>query len=267
MLILIRGAGDLASGVAHRLIRSGFSVILTDTAKPTTVRCTVAFSQAIYTHKPVILEGVAGELADSPEHALLLTRQGKAAILVDPECCCREKLHPDVLVDAVIAKRNLGTKITDAPVVIALGPGFTAGEDCHAIIETKRGHTLGTVILHGSAIPNTGIPGNVGGYTSQRLLRAPCSGIFSPVVSIGTIVKKGDITATVDGMPIISELDGVVRGLLPEGTPVFQGMKSGDVDPRGIRDYCFTISDKARAIGGGVLEAILLLQHKKGGNL
>ena len=262
MLIVIRGAGDLASGVAHRLIRSGFSVILTDTDKPTTVRCTVAFSQAIYTHKPVVLEGVTGELADSPEQALLLNRQGKAAILVDPECRYRETLKPDVLVDAVIA-----TKITDAPIVIALGPGFTAGEDCHAIVETKRGHTLGTVILHGSAIPNTGIPGNVGGYTSQRLLRAPCSGIFSPVVSIGAMVKKGDITATVNGMPVLSELDGVVRGLLPEGTPVFQGMKSGDVDPRGIRDYCFTISDKARAIGGGVLEAILLLQHKKGGNL
>ena len=244
MLIVIRGAGDLASGVAHRLIRSGFSVILTDTDKPTTVRCTVAFSQAIYTHKPVVLEGVTGELADSPEQALLLNRQGKAAILVDPECRYRETLKPDVLV-----------------------PGFTAGEDCHAIVETKRGHTLGTVILHGSAIPNTGIPGNVGGYTSQRLLRAPCSGIFSPVVSIGAMVKKGDITATVNGMPVLSELDGVVRGLLPEGTPVFQGMKSGDVDPRGIRDYCFTISDKARAIGGGVLEAILLLQHKKGGNL
>lgn len=264
MLILIRGAGDLASGVAHRLVRCGFSVIMTDTEQPTTVRCTVAFSRAIYCGETV-LEGIRGRLAATPEEALALTRLGEVAVLVDPDLRCLDTLRPDAVVDAVIAKCNLGTTIHDAPVVIALGPGFTAGEDCHAVVETKRGHTLGSVIYHGSAIPNTGIPGNVGGYTSERILRAPCDGIFSPTVSIGSIVQKGDTTATVNGMPVLSNLDGVVRGLLPEGTPVTKGMKSGDVDPRGIRDYCYTISDKARAIAGGVLEAILHLYNQKGG--
>lgn len=262
MLILIRGAGDLASGVAHRLVRCGFSVIMTDTAQPTTVRCTVAFSRAIYCGETT-LEGVRGRLASSPQEALAFTRQGQVAVLVDPDLNCLDTLCPDALVDAVIAKCNLGTSIHDAPVVVALGPGFTAGEDCHAVVETKRGHTLGSVIYHGCAIPNTGVPGNVGGYTSERILRAPCDGIFQPVVSIGAVVRKGDTTATVEGMPVISNLDGVVRGLLPEGTPVTRGLKSGDVDPRGIRDYCYTISDKARAIAGGVLEAILHLQRKE----
>lgn len=264
MLILIRGAGDLASGVAHRLARSGFDVVMTDTARPTTVRCTVAFSRCMYSREPVILEGVRGCLAATPEEALAIIRRREVAVLADPELRCLETLRPDVLVDAVIAKRNIGTAITQAPIVVALGPGFTAGVDCHAVVETKRGHTLGTVILHGSAIPNTGIPGNVGGYTAERLLRAPCDGIFTPVVSIGSLVHKGDVTATVDGQPMIANLDGVVRGLLPEGTPVTKGLKSGDVDPRGIRDYCYTISDKARAIGGGVLEAILMLSQERG---
>lgn len=265
MLILIRGAGDLASGVAHRLIRSGFSVVMTDTEQPTTVRCTVAYSRAIYAGETT-LEGVRGRLAHSPEEALAITRRGEAAVLVDPDMDCLGKLRPDALVDAVIAKYNMGTTIQDAPIVIALGPGFTAGEDCHAVVETKRGHTLGSVIYHGSAIPNTGVPGNVGGFTSERILRSPCDGVFQPVVSIGSMVHKGDVAATVNGEPVLSNLDGVVRGLLPAGTPVTKGLKSGDVDPRGIREYCYTISDKARAIAGGVLEAILHLHHEKGGN-
>lgn len=265
MLILIRGAGDLASGVAHRLARCGFSVIMTDTKQPTTVRCTVAYSRAVYTGE-LALEGVTGRLANSPEEALAVTRRGEVAVLVDPDMDCLCTLRPDALVDAVIAKYNMGTTIQDAPIVVALGPGFTAGEDCHAVVETKRGHTLGSVIYHGSAIPNTGVPGNVGGYTSERILRAPCDGVFQPVAAIGAMVHKGDVTATVNGQPVLSNLDGVVRGLLPAGTPVTKGLKSGDVDPRGIREYCYTISDKARAIAGGVLEAILYLHHEKGGN-
>lgn len=260
MLVLVRGAGDLASGVAHRLVRSGFDVIMTDIAQPTTVRCTVAFSQVMYQQK-IVLEGITGRLASSAEEALAIVRHKEVAVLVDPNVSCCARLRPDALVDAVIAKRNLGTSKADAPIVIGLGPGFTAGEDCHAVVETKRGHMLGSVLFCGSAIPNTGVPGNIGGFTSERLLRAPCDGVFSPVVTIGSMVHKGDVTATVKGLPVISAIDGVVRGLLPAGTPVTKGLKSGDVDPRGIREYCYTISDKARAIAGGVLEAILCLHN------
>ncbi|WP_368234407.1 selenium-dependent molybdenum cofactor biosynthesis protein YqeB [Anaerotruncus rubiinfantis] len=261
MLILIKGAGDLASGVAHRLYRCGFTVVMTEIAKPTTVRRTVAFSRAIYEGEAVV-EGVKAQLAHSPEEALAFTRKGVIAVLVDPECACRAKLSPDALVDAILAKRNTGTKISDAPVVVAMGPGFTAGVDCHAVIETKRGHNLGRVIFEGRAAENTGVPGNIGGYTSERIIRACRDGIFTPSAEIGQHVQAGDLVAAVDGEPVTANISGVVRGMLPPATPVHRGMKSGDIDPRGITDYCYTISDKARAIAGGVLEAILHLQSK-----
>ena len=161
--------------------------------------------------------------------------------------------------DARLAKVNLGTRRSDAFIVVGIGPGFTAGEDCHAVVETKRGHRLGRVLYAGSAQPNTGIPGNIGGYTSERLLRAPAAGIFTPVKNIGDIVTAGETVAFVEGMPMRTQIAGVLRGILPEGTVVFAGMKSGDVDPRGEYDSCFTVSDKALAVGGGVLEALLHL--------
>lgn len=263
MLVLIRGAGDLASGIAHRLFQCGFHMVMTETQKPTAVRHAAAFSKAV-SEGEALVENVKARLAADPYNALAITRSREIAVLIDPELACLDVLRPDVLVDAAIAKRNLGTHITDAPIVIAAGPGFTAGADCHAVVETKRGHTLGCVYYQGCALPNTGIPGAVAGYTSERLLRTGCDGIFHPVTEIGRTVKRGDVAAWVDGVPVVSAIDGVVRGLLPEGTPVVKGMKAGDVDPRGIAEHCFTISDKARAVGGGVLEAILHLQGNIG---
>ena len=256
MLVLIRGAGDIATGIALRLHRAGLRVVMTDLPAPTAIRRTVCFSPAIL-HGETEVEGVRALRADSPEQALSLLAQGVVPVLPDPDCLCREQLHPDALVDAILAKKNLGTRITDAPVVVGIGPGFTAGEDCHAVVETMRGHTLGRVIYDGAALPNTNIPGLIGGYAGERVLRAPANGVFHPILDIGDKVKAGDVAGEVDGQPIRCTIGGVLRGLLPDGTPVHKGMKSGDVDPRCRPEYCTTASDKALAVGGGVLEAIL----------
>ncbi|MDD3334233.1 MAG: selenium-dependent molybdenum cofactor biosynthesis protein YqeB [Eubacteriales bacterium] len=258
MLVFIRGAGDLASGVAVRLLHSGFSVILSDIPKPTAIRREVSFCRAIEQGQAEI-EDVKAKLASTADEALQITREGMAAILIDQAGEAIGQLHPLVVVDAILAKRNTGTHQSDADVVIGLGPGFTAGVDCHAVVETMRGHDLGRVYWKGSAQPNTGEPGMIGGYAAERLLRAPCDGVFEPICDIGSLVKKGETVARIDGQPMLASIDGVVRGLLPQGTVVTQGMKSGDVDPRGVIESCYTVSDKARAIGGGVLEAILQL--------
>ena len=261
MLALIRGAGDLATGIALRLWRSGIRVVLTDLERPTAIRRTVAFSEAIV-YGETAVEDVTAHLAANADEARALLAQGIVPVLADPGCACREALAPDALVDAILAKRNLGTRITDAPVVVGIGPGFTAGEDCHAVVETMRGHTLGRVIYRGSALPNTSIPGLVGGFAGERVLRAPADGILHQLADIGTTVAEGDVVATVEGQPMRCTISGVLRGILPEGTPVFRGMKAGDVDPRGKREYCDTVSDKALAVGGGVLEAVLALSGK-----
>lgn len=258
MLALIRGAGDIASGAAMRLWRCGIDVVMTDLARPTAIRRTVAFSDAIV-HGETTVEGLRAVRAENAAEAKKLLREGVLPVLADPECACREELAPDALVDAILAKRNLGTKIDDAPIVVGVGPGFTAGEDCHAVVETMRGHTLGRVIYSGSALPNTNIPGLIGGFAGERVLRAPADGIFVQKLEIGASVRTGDIAGTVNGVPMLCQIDGMLRGILPDGTPVARGMKSGDVDPRGKREYCDLVSDKALAIGGGVLEAILSL--------
>lgn len=257
MRVVIRGAGDLASGVALRLWRAGMDVVLLDVAKPTAIRRTVAFSEAIV-HGEQTVEDVTARLATA-ETAEETLAAGYIPVLVDPEGRSVPKLKPDALVDAILAKRNLGTKITDAPVVIGVGPGFTAGVDCHAVVETMRGHSLGRVIHAGSALPNTGIPGLIGGFAGERVLRAPADGVFHQLLDIGAQVRQGDVAATVNGVPMTCTLDGVLRGILPDGTPVHKGMKAGDIDPRCQRSHCFTASDKALAVGGGVLEAILAL--------
>ena len=258
MLALIRGAGDIASGAAMRLWRCGIDVVMTDLARPTAIRRTVAFSDAIV-HGETTVEGLRAVRAENAEEAKKLLREGVLPVLADPACACREELAPDALVDAILAKRNLGTKIDDAPIVVGVGPGFTAREDCHAVVETMRGHTLGRVIYSGSALPNTNIPGLIGGFAGERVLRAPADGIFVQKLEIGASVRTGDIAGTVNGVPMLCQIDGMLRGILPDGTPVTRGMKSGDVDPRGKREYCDLVSDKALAIGGGVLEAILSL--------
>ena len=263
MLVLIRGAGDIATGIALRLHRSGLQVVMTDLPRPTAIRRTVCFSPAI-TDGETTVEGVRAVYAPDTAAAKKYLSQGEVPVLADPELACRDALHPDALVDAILAKRNLGTRMTDAPVVVGVGPGFTAGEDCHAVVETMRGHTLGRVIYRGSALPNTNIPGLIGGYAGERVLRAPANGIFTQLLDIGAEVKSGDIAGTVGGEPMRCTIDGVLRGILPSGTPVHKGMKSGDVDPRCQPEYCTTASDKALAVGGGVLEAILHLSGALG---
>ena len=260
MRVVIRGAGDLASGVALRLWRAGMDVVLLDVEKPTAIRRTVAFSEAIV-HGKQTVEDVTARLATA-ETAEETMAAGMIPVLVDPEGRSIPTLRPDVLVDAILAKRNLGTKICDAPVVIGVGPGFTAGVDCHAVVETMRGHTLGRVIYRGSALPNTNIPGLIGGYAGERVLRAPAEGIFCQKLEIGAVVRAGDVAGEVAGQPMRCTIDGVLRGILADGTPVFRGMKAGDVDPRCKPEYCTTASDKALAVGGGVLEAVLHLHHR-----
>ena len=258
MFTLIRGAGDLASGIALRLWRSGIEVVMTDLPRPTAIRRTVSFSEAIV-HGETTVEDVNARLAANADEARALLAQGIVPVLADPDCACRADLHPDALVDAILAKRNLGTRRTDAPIVIGVGPGFTAGVDCHAVVETMRGHTLGRVIYTGSALPNTNIPGLIGGFAGERVLRAPAYGEFRSARQIGDLVKAGDIAGYVAGEPMACTIDGVLRGLIADGVLVHKGMKSGDVDPRGDVDNCYTASDKALAVGGGVLEALLHL--------
>ena len=255
MLVLIRGAGDIASGIALRLYRAGFSVVMTDLERPTAIRRTVCFSQAILLGQATVEDVTARAASLSQVESILAN--GEIPVLADPQCRCREALRPDVLVDAILAKKNLGTRITDAPAVIAVGPGFTAGVDCHAVVETMRGHTLGRVIWDGPALPNTNIPGLIGGFAGERVLRAPCDGVFRQALDIGAQVRAGDIAGYVEDQPMICTIDGVLRGILPSGVTVYKGMKSGDVDPRCQPDYCRLASDKALAVGGGVLEAIL----------
>lgn len=262
MLVLIKGAGDLASGIALRLHHCGYQIVMTEIACPTTVRRTVAFSGAVY-NGTAMVEDVTAELASDPMQAKELLQEGRIAVLVDPECACVKELRPDVLIDAILAKKNLGTNKDDAPVVIGVGPGFTAGEDVDAVVETKRGHTLGRAIYSGSAIENTGVPGDVGGYTIERLIKAPCAGDFVPIAEIGDSVQKGQIVARVGESEIEAGLSGIVRGMLPAGIAVSEGMKCGDIDPRDCRENCYTVSDKALSIGGGVLEAILCLKKRK----
>ena len=261
ILVIIRGGGDLATGVAVRLFRAGFSVIVLEIDHPTVIRLPVSFARAIYEGK-VIVEEVEAVLIPSWEKVEDIIKKRKIAVLIDQEGSCIEKLSPTVLVDAILAKRNLGTRINQAPLVIGLGPGFTAGEDVDAVVETKRGHNLGRVYYQGQAAPDTGVPGEVGGESKRRLLRAPAEGKFVPLCKIGDLVKAGELIAEVEGVPLKAEISGVLRGLIYPESWVTKGMKIGDIDPRGIREYCFTVSDKARSLGGAVLEAMSAYLNK-----
>ena len=262
IVVLIRGAGEMASGVAHRLYQSHFKICMVEIPQPLAVRREVSFCEAIYDGEKEV-EGVRAKFVSTPEQIQPLWKKGKIPILIDPGGKTTSPfLKPDVLIDAIIAKKNLGTHINDAPLVIGLGPGFTVGKDVHIVIETNRGHHLGKMILNGSAEPDTGIPGDIGGYTAERVLRTMKKGIFNPQKSIGDRVAKGSVVAVVDDFPVIAKISGMVRGLLREKVEVKKGMKVGDIDPRGKREFCFTISEKARSIGGGVLEAILYWFNK-----
>ncbi len=260
-IVVVKGAGDLGSGAILRLHRAGFQVIATEIDQPTTVRRTVAFSEAVYSGEAEI-EGVRARRVDAGE-IRRTWEEGIVPVLVDPGCAIVAALRPAVVVDAIIAKTNLGTRRDDAPVVVGLGPGFVAGVDVHAVVETNRGHDLGRVIWRGSAEPDTGMPGEIGGHSQQRLLRAPSAGIFRAAKTIGDQVAAGEIVCHVGNTPVMAQISGIVRGLLHDGLPVARGMKIGDVDPRIAREHCFTISDKSLAIAGGVLEAVLFLLRQR----
>lgn len=259
-LVLVKGGGDLASGIAHRLFRAGYGVIITELDKPTVIRRTVSFAAALYEGSTTV-EGITAEKARIEEIPIKMAA-GIIPVLIDPDCSCLPRIQPAAVIDAILAKQNTGTSIHDAQAVIAAGPGFVAGRDVHAVVETMRGHNLGRVITSGAAEPNTGVPGDIGGYTIERLLRAPVAGVFQSVSSIGASVAAGETVAFVGGVPVIAAIGGVLRGLLYDGLAVHQGMKIGDIDPRCRPEHCYTISDKARAIGGGVLEALLSLGIK-----
>jgi len=253
--VLILGSGDLATGCAVRLRRSGYSVAMTELAEPTAVRRTVAFSEAVFAGQAEV-EGIVARSVTALEDARRVLLEGDVAVLVDPEGKARA-LAPAAIVDARMAKRNLGVTLEDAPIVIGLGPGFVAARDVHAVIETNRGHALGSVILAGAAEPDTGIPGEIGGHGADRLLRASASGKLHAFREIGDRDAPGEVVAETGGEPVRALIGGVLRGLLRDGSAVHAGQKIGDVDPRARREHCFTVSDKARAVAGGVLEAIL----------
>lgn len=252
-LILVRGAGEHATGTAHRLYRAGFRVVMTELARPLVVRRTVAFATAV-------LEGRAEVAGVEARHVTSVPSGFDWAfvpVIVDPECVTRRELSPRVLVDARLLKRDVDTRTSDAPLVIGLGPGFTAGVHAHVVIETNRGHDLGALITIGEAEADTGVPGSIGGYTHERCLRAPAKGLFQSDRHIGEVVEAGAVLGTVAGIPLVAPIGGMLRGLLTPGLPVSAGAKLGDIDPRARREHCFTLSDKTRAISGGVLEAIL----------
>jgi xanthine dehydrogenase accessory factor len=229
---------------------------MTEIERPTVVRRRVSFAEAVFDGSTTV-EGVTARLARNLEETAAMLGGPEIPILVDPDAETALRLKPVVVIDAVMAKRNLGTALSNAPLVIGVGPGFRAGIDVAAVVETQRGHDLGRVILEGSAEPNTGVPGKVGGFTTERVLRAPADGTFTSATEIGHMVGAGDGIGAVDGALVVASVSGIVRGLLRDGLAVRTGQKLGDIDPRGIAHYCFTISDKARAVAGGVLTAVL----------
>lgn len=259
--VLIRGAGDLASGVACSLHQAGFQVVMTETAQPTCVRRLVSFASAVNDDQ-ICIAGICGRQAADFEQAMALTREGKIAVLVDPSGETLRQYPPLVFIDAAMNKKNQGTKITDAAMVIAIGPGFESGVDVHAVIETHRGGELGRPIYNGSALADTGIPGEVLGYTSERLLRAPAAGTFQATKKIGDPVQAGETVAMVAGLPVQTTISGILRGLLKNGLPVHPGMKVGDVHPAADPGVCTKVTDKAWAVGRGVRQAIADLERR-----
>ncbi|EHL70088.1 selenium-dependent molybdenum cofactor biosynthesis protein YqeB [Cloacibacillus evryensis] len=251
---VVRGGGDLATGIIYRLWRVGYSVLALETALPLVVRRTVSVASAVFDGRAKVEDMSAVLIGSMKEYD---PASDVIQVLVDPEGRSIREVKPDILVDAVMAKKNIGTTKDMAPTVIAVGPGFSAPGDVDAVIETKRGHTLGRVIRYGSAIPNTGVPGIIKGYGTERLLRAPTDGYLLPVRKIGDEVSVGEVVGYVGGVEVCARVDGVLRGLIHPRVRVTNGLKIGDVDPRGDPSHCWSITDKALAIAGGVLEVIM----------
>jgi xanthine dehydrogenase accessory factor len=265
--VLIRGGGDLATGVAFRLNKSGFPIIVLELAHPLVIRRRVALATAVLEDE-ITVEGLHGLLVSDLEEALAMAAGGEIPVLVLPTLPLQTENEKQslfsVIVDARMAKRNIDTTIEQAPLVIGLGPGFNAGLDCHAVIETMRGHNLGRAIWSGSPLSDTGKPGIVMGKGFERLLRSPIDGAIQWNFDIGEQISRGMVVGGVEDQPIYAPFDGVIRGLIAPGTIVSAGLKVGDVDPRNDVAACFTISDKALAVGGGVLEAILNWMNSNG---
>lgn len=270
ILIICRGGGDLATGIVHRLFQAGFPVLVLETDSPAAIRRQVSFSEAVYDGTATV-EGVTAERIASADRASVnhVLEEGRVPLLVDPEGSSIPLLKPDIVVDAIIAKKNMGTAKEMAPLVIGVGPGFTAGEDVDLVVESMRGHNLARIFTTGSALPNTGIPGNIGGFTKERVLHAEAAGYMKNIRQIGDIVEKGEEIAriyekmTEDGtfsgsyVSVEASISGMIRGLIREGYHFQKGFKIADIDPRESElANCFTISDKARSIGGSVLEAV-----------
>ncbi|SBV96870.1 Selenium-dependent molybdenum hydroxylase system protein, YqeB family [uncultured delta proteobacterium] len=254
--IIIKSGGEMASGIAVRLYRAGFrNILMLETPRPLAVRRAVAFCEAVYDGEQQV-EGITARRAETPGEIRELWNGGMLAVAVDPDWKLLPLLRPEMTIDAVLAKRNIGTAMSEAPLVVALGPGFTAGVDAHYVIETNRGHNLGRVYAEGGAQPNTGIPGDIGGYTTERVLRAPVDGIVAACRDIGSPIRAGETVCTVNGVPVAAAIDGIVRGCIRPGATARAGLKLGDIDPRGVVANCWTVSEKARALGGSVLEVL-----------
>lgn len=260
-LIVIRGGGDLATGIIQKFYRSGFKLLVLETEKPTAIRRSVALCEAVYTgYKKV--EDVPCSLITALSELDWCYEQGMVPIMVDPDGDCIARLKPAAVIDAILAKCNLGTHKGMAPVTIGLGPGFRAGEDVSAVIETMRGHQLGRLIQRGYALPNTGVPGEIGGKSAQRVIHAPVAGTITHLHQIGDVVEAGDTIFKISGVPVAAPFKGLLRGLIRENLAVPKGMKTADIDPRLDVDW-HTISDKARCLGGAALEAYLYLTNLK----
>jgi xanthine dehydrogenase accessory factor len=265
-VIIVRGGGDIATGTIYKLVQCGFPVLVLETAHPSAIRRNVAFCEAVYSGKQTV-EDMSAYLAKTLDEAYEIMDDKNPAVLIDETAAAIEIVQPAAVVDAILAKRNLGTNRQMAPVTIGLGPGFTAGKDVDAVIETMRGHSLGRVIYNGMAIPDTKIPGNIGGYTKERVIHAPAAGTFTGIRAITDTVRAGEVIGRIDGpdgsCEVHATIDGLLRGCIRDGYPVTRGFKIADIDPR-ISEYdnCFTISDKARCIAGGVLEALMHLSLK-----
>lgn len=258
--IIVRGGGDLATGTIHRLWSAGFQVLVLECDAPSAIRRQVSVCEAVY-EKSIIFEGMESVLISDLAEAETVWNADKVPVMVDNTGVCIEKFKPDVVVDAIIAKKNLGTNRNMAPLTIALGPGFKAGEDVDFVVETKRGHNLGRIIREGMAAPNSGIPGNIGGYTSERVIHAPTEGVLEIVKNIGALVKQDELIAVIKAadkeVPVNATIPGIIRGMIRNGYYVTEGLKIADIDPRKEElNNCFTISDKARCIAGSVLELV-----------
>ncbi len=261
-MIIVRGGGDIATGVIQKLHRSGYKVLVLETEKPSAIRREVALCEAVYDEKKVV-EDITAVLVRHHDELDKIWHSGFVPIMVDEEGKVISSLKPKVIVDAILAKKNLGTYKHMAPITIGLGPGFKAGYDVHIVIETMRGHNLGRLIFIGSAIENTGVPGLISGHGKKRVIHSPQDGIIHLVKGIGDKVYEGDVVATVNDVLVKATISGVLRGVIRDNTYVKHKMKIADIDPRiEEKENCYTISDKARNIGGAVLEAILYMENK-----